>query len=178
MKKISAGKIIVFIILLSSIWLISGCAEHEPQKVAPPQKVAKPTPETKASDAVSEQPKDPSASAIGYEYNPQGRRDPFVSLIVRDIPEKKKGVVPLEQDDIKTFRLVAIVWSGDQYHAMITLPDGKSYTLKKGMRIGMDGGTVESITRDSVVVRQLIKNKSGVLKPKDTILRLRTEDEG
>jgi len=172
MKKFFASSILLM------ISLIAGCADTEPKKVVAPHKVTKPTSETKVKDAAPAPPKEPSMAIVGYDYNPQGRRDPFTSLILKDVSEKKKGVGPLEQDDIKTFRLIAIVKSGDQYHAMITLPDGKSYTVRKGMKIGIDGGTIESITKDSVVVRQLMKDKTGVLKPKDIILRLRTEDEG
>jgi type IV pilus assembly protein PilP len=171
-------KFFTYSILLLLISLMAGCADTEPQKVVAPHKVTKPAPETKVKDAAPAEPKEPSTGIAAYDYNPQGRRDPFTSLILKDVAEKKKGVGPLEQDDIKTFRLIAIVKSGDQYNAMITLPDGKSYTVKKGMKIGIDGGTIESITKDSVVVRQLIKDKTGVLKPKDIILRLRTEDEG
>lgn len=172
MKKIFNNLIILFTLLL-----MFGCAQQEQIKVTAPQKTLKPSHETKTGDAMS-QPKESTPSVIGYEYNPQGRRDPFSSLIVRDVSDKKKDAGPLEQDDIKTIRLIAIVWSGNQYNAMITLPDGKSYTVKKGMRIGMDGGTIESITKDSIVVRQLIKDKTGALKPKDIILRLRTEEQG
>jgi len=172
-------KIYLYSLILLMGAVIFGCSGQEPQKVVTPQKVVKPAEDKKPATAISAPSKEPTAStAIGYDYAPQGRRDPFRSLLIRESAEKKKGSGLLEQDELQSFRLIAIVWSGDQYHAMITLPDGKSYTVKKGMKIGMDGGTIESITKDSVVVRQLMKDKTGVLKPKDIILRLRTEDEG
>lgn len=168
-------KFLISILILLVALLIAGCADKEPQKVVPPIKPAKPLAEQKPSDTTSA--KEPVMSSVGYEYNPHGRRDPFTSLIVKqEAVDKKKGVTPLEQDDLGTFRLTAIVWSGSQYYALITLPDGKSYTVKKGMRLGLDGGIVEDITKDTVLVRQYLKDKK--VKPKDLILRLRTEEQG
>jgi Tfp pilus assembly protein PilP len=57
------------------------------------------------------------------------------------------------------------------------LPDKKSYTIKEGMVLGLYGGKVEKITKDTVVIREFIKDYRGNLKPKDTILKLR-EGEG
>ncbi len=166
-------------LILLSLLLITGCADKEPQKGALPQKADKPSAEKKAPDAVSKSEEKVTAGIpIGYEYNPQGRRDPFKSLVAKETDDKKKGATPLEQDDIIAIRLTAIVWSGAQHHALITLPDGKSYTVRKGMRIGLDGGVVESITKDTVVVRQHIKDKKGTFKSKDFILRLRAEEQG
>lgn len=170
-------KNICFIIFLT-IFLLTGCAEKEEQKVVLPQKVAKPSGEQKPTDSTTAtQTKETAISAIHYEYNPQGRRDPFKSLIAKAEQDKKKGATPLEQDEIAVFSLKAIVWSGKEYFAMITLPDGKSYTVKKGMRLGLDGGIVHEITKDSVIVRQYLKDRKDA-KPKDIILRLRVEEQG
>lgn len=173
MKKNLISVLIIFI-----VFLLTGCADKQPQKVDAPQKTAKPSAEQKLPDGTAVSPaKETSLVAIGYEYNPQERRDPFNSLIAKqETVDKKKDATPLEQEDIGTFRLIAIVWSGKEHVAMITLPDGKSYTVKKGMRLGLDGGIVYDITKDMVVVRQYLKDKKA--KPKDLILRLRTEEQG
>lgn len=170
--------ILISVLILLIAFLITGCAD-EPQKAALPQKTAKPSVEQKLPDSTTTSPaKETSIVAVGYEYNPQGRRDPFVSLIIKAELDKKKGATPLEQDELTAFRLTAIVWSGSQHYASITLPDGKSYTVKKGMKLGLDGGIIEEITKDTVVVRQYLKDKKGTLKPKDLILRLRMEEQG
>ncbi len=167
----------VFAILLF-VFLISGCADTDPQKIAVPQKTSKPSGEQKPPESKLESStKELSPTVIGYEYNPQGRRDPFKSLIVKAEQEKKKSASPLEQDEIAVLSLKAIVWSGKEYFAMITLPDGKSYTVKKGMRLGLDGGVIYDITKDSVIVRQYLKDRKDA-KPKDIILRLRVEEQG
>lgn len=74
-------------------------------------------------------------------------------------------------------KLSAIVWDSNQYYALIMLPDKKSYTIRKGMTLGLYGGKVEKITADSVFIREAIRDYKGQLKNKDTILRLRKEGE-
>ncbi|MCX8030331.1 MAG: pilus assembly protein PilP [Thermodesulfovibrionales bacterium] len=157
--------ILVFITLL----LLTNC-ESQPPKT----NVVLPKPQMPAEQiAQTQQPALPKD--VGYEYNPQGRRDPFKSLIIKpEMAEKKKGLTPLEQDDISTFKLTAIVWSGDQFYALITLPDGKSYTAKKGTKLGLEGGVIHEITKDTVIVRHYLRDK----KHKDIILKLRLEEQG
>lgn len=169
---------ILITLIFSLAFFIAGCAEQETQKVVIPQKISKPQTEQKTPEQATMPPTtDKMITSSSYEYNPLGRRDPFKSLIVKkEAEEKKKGATPLEQDELNILRLTAIVWSGAEYHALITLPDGKSYTVKKGMRLGLDGGVIHDITKDSVIVRQYSKDKKSTLKPKDTILRLRLEE--
>ncbi|MBS4062088.1 MAG: hypothetical protein KG029_16955, partial [Bacteroidetes bacterium] len=94
--------------ILILLFFISGCADKTPQpqtaKPAKPQ-AAKPTAE-KPSDAVPAAPsvKGEVLVPIGYEYHSQGRRDPFQSLIIKDVLEKKKGTTPLEQDELSALR--------------------------------------------------------------------------
>jgi Tfp pilus assembly protein PilP len=57
------------------------------------------------------------------------------------------------------------------------LPDNKSYTIRKGMTLGLYGGKVEDITKDKVLIREQVKDYRGQLKTKDTILKLRKEGE-
>ena len=114
---------------------------------------------------------------ISYEYNGYGRRDPFTSLIIKKQPDKKKGLVPMENFEVSEFRLIAILWNRAGYYAVVTLPDGKSYTIKEGMKLGLHSGKVYKINKDSVIIREQIRNERGVMGPQDTILKLRGEEE-
>lgn len=169
MKKVSLTLVLIL------IFLFTGCTGQEPRVVDMPKPI-KPSHEQTAQYAPTQtEIKEVSSQSIGYDYNPVGKRDPFKSLIViKEEKEKKSGVSPFEQE-ISSFRLVGVVWDGKEYFASITLPDGKSYTVKKGMRLGLEGGIVHEITKDSVIVRQYEKHKKE-LKPKDIILRLRMEE--
>jgi len=57
------------------------------------------------------------------------------------------------------------------------MPDTKSYTIRKGMTLGLNNGKVIDITKDSVFIREQIKDYKGQTKSKDTILKLRKEEE-
>lgn len=113
-----------------------------------------------------------------YTYDPKGRRDPFVSLVMtaERKPRKEKAASPIERFDVEEIKLIAIVWDSQQYFAMITLPNNKSYTIKKGMILGLYGGKVQEITADTMRIRELVRDYKGRLKTKDTILRLRKEE--
>ena len=114
-----------------------------------------------------------------YVYDPKGRRDPFMSLVqeIKTKPQRKKGATPIENFDVDEIKLIAIAWDSQQAYAMITLPDKKSYTIRKGMSLGLYGGKVMEITRDSVLIREQLKDYKGQDKTKDTILKLRKEGE-
>ena len=102
-----------------------------------------------------------------------------MSLIetVKEKPQRKKAASPIENYDVEEIKLIAIAWDKEQYYAMVTLPDNKSYTIRKGMTLGFYGGKVEEITKDSVHIRENVKDYKGKLKIKDTILKLRKEGE-
>jgi Tfp pilus assembly protein PilP len=90
---------------------------------------------------------------------------------------KKKGASPFESYDISEIQLLAIAWDKNKYFALIRLPDKKTYTITEKMSLGLEGGKVEKITKDSVVIREYIKDYRGDIKPKDTILKLHKGEE-
>jgi Tfp pilus assembly protein PilP len=100
-----------------------------------------------------------------------------MSLVVeaKQRPDVKKKANPVENYDVSEIKLSAIVWDKKHYYALITLPDNKSYTIRKGMTLGLYGGKVLDITSDSVLIREQIKDYRGQLKTKDTLLKLRNE---
>jgi len=115
------------------------------------------------------------------EYNPAGRRDPFLSILAltkQKIERKrKKSLNPLENYDVADFRLLGIIYNGKGYFASILLPDGKAFTVKKGMTLGLYGGKIIDLGANSLTVREYVMNYRGQLKPKDTVLKLRKEEE-
>ena len=102
-----------------------------------------------------------------------------MSLIVelKDKPKIKKKANPVENFDVDEIKLIAIAWEKNNNYAMITLPDGKSYTVKKGMTLGLHGGRIEEITQHSVKITEQVKNYKGQMTTKETILKLRQEGE-
>lgn len=153
---------------------LAGCKD-KPKPVVP---VAAP-PVAQAQVVQVQQPEEPKIEKEVYAYDAKGRRDPFMSLIV-DIKEKpkfKKKANPIENFDVDEIKLIAIAWEKNNHYAMITLPDGKSYTIKKGMTLGLYGGRVEEITQKTVKITEKVKDYRGQIQTKDTILKLRQEGE-
>ncbi len=106
-------------------------------------------------------------------------RDPFSSPVLeakQAEAKRPKGLHPLESYSIDEFRLIATVWNRAERYAMVVLPDGKSYTIKEGMTVGIHNGKVVKIEPSSVHIREFVKDYRGVVKPRDYTLKLR-EDE-
>jgi Tfp pilus assembly protein PilP len=166
------------IYLYSSGWLGTGSPPQVSK--APPEADQQKKP-AKGPEAGGKVPDESAVQSKGrsafLKYAAQDRRDPFVPLVLRQETEKRRGVTPLEDYEISEFKLVAILSSKSGYYAVITMPDGKSYTVKEGMRIGLHGGKVQKIHKDSVVVRETVRNERGVLGQRDTVLKLRLEDQ-
>lgn len=163
------------LLLILALPVFGGCGK----KSSPPVRhtVKKPLPAPKA--AAQQEEKQEVQKPEVYDYDAGGRRDPFTSLIAiaKQRQMQKKSPNPMENFDVDEIRLSAIVWGGNQYYALITLPNNKSYTITTGMPLGLHGGKVVKITKDSVLVREHIKDYRGRLKTEDTILKLRKEGE-
>ena len=112
-----------------------------------------------------------------YEYTGLDRRDPFAPLVSKREAGRDKGVTPLESYDITEMKIIAILWDKNKYFAVVSLPDGKSYNVTDAAKVGTHGGVISKITKDTVVIRERIRDASGVMSPRDTVLRLRGEEE-
>jgi len=172
MKRITCS-LIMFLMLIPFM----GCENKQPPAKKPVAEKVVPAPETKKD--IKQPEETAKVEQEVYAYDAKGRRDPFMTLvkIAQQKPERKKGATPVESYGLDVIRLLAIAWDKEKYYALIMLPDKKSYTIKEGMALGLYGGKVEKITKDTVVIREFIKDYRGNLKPKDTILKLR-EGEG
>ncbi|MBI5639030.1 MAG: pilus assembly protein PilP [Nitrospirae bacterium] len=167
-------KLVFFLVSALLISGISGCGEKKPVAPKPVAQAPKPA----SPEPAAQQKEEPKVEKEVYVYDAKGRRDPFLSLIVvaKEKPQRKK-LNPVENYDVDEIRLIAIAWDSQQHYAMITLPDNKSYTIKKGMTLGLYGGKVEKITKDYVLIQEQVKDYKGQMKTKDTILKLRKEGE-
>jgi type IV pilus assembly protein PilP len=106
---------------------------------------------------ILEEPTSPDA----YHYDPQGRRDPFQSLI-GPAPRRTSGQVPGPPGFlIDEMKLQGIVKTRQQgLVAMVNGPDNKGYLLKVGDKV-LDGEVVR-ITATSVVFRQEVNDPTRI----------------
>ncbi|MCX8069725.1 MAG: pilus assembly protein PilP, partial [Thermodesulfovibrionales bacterium] len=110
------------------------------------------------------------------EYIYLGKRDPFMPLIKQET-EKKKGGSPLENFMVSDIKVVGILEKNAVYYAQIVLPDGKTFTIKEGQRLGLMGGLVSKITMDGVIIKEKTVDSEGKPTVRNINMKLRKEEE-
>jgi type IV pilus assembly protein PilP len=157
-KSLFAGTL-----LIAAAAMLVGCGEKENKptaKTSAAPKVAsrsvkKQAPEAKAPETEKAQPV--------YIYDPAGKRDPFEALLMvrKPVIDADEPLTPLQKFDLGQFRLAGIIVGKDEPMAMVMAPGGKSYILKKGVKIGKNAGTVVGIQSDGVLVEEKFYDFSG-----------------
>ena len=160
--------------LLASAVVLAQGAAPQPGTPAVPAPAAKPL--------VAGQPAQPAPGAAApapepYTYNPEGRRDPFVSLIARGV-EAPAGVKSAGLAGITTAELVVkgVLTSKGSYIALVSGPDGKTYTAHVNDRL-VDG-TIRSITPQGLVVVQEVNDPLSLIKQREVRKGLRASEDG
>jgi type IV pilus assembly protein PilP len=113
----------------------------------------------------------------GYSYNPQGRRDPFVSLLKpvsadQGVKTRRPG---MEGFLIQEVALKGIVRTPRGYTAMLLGTDGKSYFVQEGQRL-FDGAVIR-IDATAVTFRQEITDPLSTVKSRDVKKTLYPSEE-
>lgn len=155
--------------------------------IVPLGSAGRPQQDSQAATRSPQQTPAPSSGTAGYtpapvkvyEYNSQGRRDPFAPLVAAAEVEKKKQKrsAAIENYEVSDFKLVAVLWTAGGYYAVITLPDGKSYTVREGSKLGLHSGTVYKVTKENIIIREQLRDYKNTLITKDTTLKLRGKED-
>lgn len=88
-------------------------------------------------------------------YDPSGRRDPFAPMLSQlDPGQIDPTLPPLQRVGLTDMNLIAVIWGAYGYTAMVQTPDGNGYTIRRGTRIGPNGGVVSVITEKGVIVQE------------------------
>ena len=112
----------------------------------------------------------------GYSYDPGGRRDPFVSLLLRtqvrrDQQPRPPGVPGLLIDEIDVKGIFAL--NGRMFAQVQTANKEKSYLIQEGDQLY--DGEVVSIATNEVVFKQVVNDPS-VIKPfREVVKKLNPE---
>ena len=129
-------------------------------------------------------PADPPPPAVqrpapqeAYSYKPEGRRDPFLSLVGRGSdsrPAQKKpdGVRGLTFDEIV---LRGIMQTASGTVAIIQAPDTKTYRVRVGDQFY--DAVIKAITADSLVVLQEVNDPLSLQKQRERRKTLRVAEE-
>ena len=148
----------LLIAALLALILLAGCTSEQPAPTAPspPTAVAKPPAQAVAPPALeAAQPQE----ELKYVYAAQGRRDPFVPITGKRVASFSDN--PLESFDLLQFQLKGLIVGMGEPKAVVVAPDGKSYILKKGLRIGKSKGVIRDINRDRILVEERYQDLSG-----------------
>lgn len=87
-----------------------------------------------------------------YNYDPRGRRDPFVKIGDYAKGQQLRPLMPLERFELEDIKLIGIIWDVQSPKAMFMDPESQVYMLSKNQRIGRNQGYIAVIREGEVVV--------------------------
>ena len=161
---------ITYLVLLSFIYTLAGCDDtsQQPAKTAPAKTVKPITPAVVAPEVAEEQ-------EVEFVYSPIGKRDPFenpLQAIVEVSEETGVPLTPLQKFDLEQLRLIGVIVGRGEPRAMVIAPDGKSFILRNGTKIGKNNGSVIDITTESVRVNERYFDFTGEVKSRIQEIKL------
>jgi len=156
-------------VLFSTLMLVVAAAASSAQTPAPaPPAAAQPAAPAPPAAASAPEPE-------SYTYNPDGRRDPFLSLIGtgsvegRAAARRTDGPAMIAVADIS---VRGVMQSRGSLIAMVQGPDNKTYIVHQGDRL-LDG-TIKSITPQGLVVVQEVNDPLSLVKQREVSKLLRS----
>lgn len=156
-----------FCMLLTALFLmgsIYGCSEEPVSKpVSKKPKVATKAPVKKAPSKSVESKKQ-EVKEKKFLYQSEGRRDPFVPLSSIKKPigvSTGAPITPLERFELTQFRVLGVIVGKGDPKAMVKAPDGKSYILSIGTKIGKNSGVIIDINSQVLLVEEKYFDFSG-----------------
>jgi type IV pilus assembly protein PilP len=163
---------LVLLAVLGS-WPLAAAAQAPPAASPSPEASPAATGENLKSLIDQELQPDPT----GYAYNPQGRRDPFVSLLKpvsadQGARTRRPG---MEGFLIQEVALKGIVKDKSGYVAMLLGTDGKSYFVKSGQRLF--DGVITAIDAATVTFRQEITDPLSTVRSREVKKTLYPSEE-
>lgn len=138
-----------------------------------------------ASTAPAATPAAPAAPAApsapeGHTYRPEGRRDPFISLLRRgsdsaSAPSSTRGP-GLKGLGAGEVTLRGTIASQGGYVAILQGSDSKTYIVRPGEQLA--DGTIRSITANALVILQQVNDPLSLEKQREVRKVLRQTEEG
>jgi hypothetical protein len=154
-------------------------AQKPAQPAAAGPAAAQPAPAKAAAAAAAAPAAAPSQAPPpeAYSYNPEGRRDPFISLVSRGFEpaggRRGDGLAGLMTGEIA---IRGVLQAQGVYVAIVQGPDMKTYIVHANDRL-VDG-TVKSIGPQGLVILQEVNDPLSLIKQREVRRSLRATDEG
>ena len=133
---------------------------------------AQTTPAAPAAEASTSGDKSSAAEPQGFTYNPEGRRDPFVSLLrrgdSRNTGPKMAGLGGLGTSEVS---LRGVLTSEGDFVGILHGVDSKNYIVRVGDKLA--DGFIRSISKDSMVILQQVNDPLSLEKEREVRKLLR-----
>jgi hypothetical protein len=165
-------RMIAVALVCAGVWSAPAALSAQQAPEAPkPAAPARPSPTT-GTPAPASDPTPP------YSYNPEGRRDPFISLLSRgsDPGSATNRPAGLAGMLIAEVAVKGIIRDRTGFIAMVQGTAPKTFTIRPGDKL-MDG-TVKAITADSVVFSEDVNDPLSMVKQKEVRKTVRPADGG
>jgi len=177
--------VLLLVLLMPQSVSAQAAADKPASQAAPaPQTPATPPPAGGSAGASGTQAP-PAAAPVeplepqGYTYNPEGRRDPFVSLVRRgtEVAASSSGARPSGVPGMTAAEVVlkGIVKTPQGWMAMLQGTDAKTYLVRAGDR--MLDGTIRTITADTMVIVQKVNDPLSLQTTREVRKVLRETEE-
>lgn len=165
--------------LKPAVAVTTGAAPTAPLRTAPSSVAAMPNVALTSTITTTAPAKLLESSPV-YSYNPEGKKDPFMTFLQGANPSKAvKASIPLLNYSLGDLKLVAVmILKKNKFLAMVQTPDSKGYVVKPGMEIGINHGRVREITDHSISVEEEFTEIGGEKKKRTVVLSLRPPEEG
>lgn len=136
---------------------------------------AQATPAVPASQAPAPTATPAAPAPEPYTYNPDGRRDPFVSLM-RGGGQRTGGPATSGLGSLTTGEVVlkGVLRSQGAYLALVQGPEGRTFTARVNDRL-IDGA-IKSIDAQGLVIVQEVNDPLSLIKQREVRKGLRAED--
>lgn len=116
------------------------------------------------------------ALQVSFVYDSTGKRDPFFPFDFSPKPTENDGKTQLERYDIGQLKLTAVLTGFSEPTATVENNVGRGFTVKKGTKIGANGGEVIEILPDRILILETSFDFTGEKKTRTIEMKLRTKD--
>ncbi|MBW2712507.1 MAG: pilus assembly protein PilP [Deltaproteobacteria bacterium] len=116
----------------------------------------------------------------GFLYDPDAHRDPFRSFVVETLAQKatQQSRGPLEYFDLSQLKLVAVIVSQENPHALVYDPSGKGYIVSVGTKIGKRQGHIVEMSQSSMTVQETQEDVYGDMTARNIEMKIRHSKGG
>ncbi len=118
---------------------------------------------------------DVSPASETFVYDPTGKREPFRPFDLSPKIAEDPSKTPLERYDLGQLKLTAVI-GGDEPAATVENQAKRGFIVKKGTKIGLNGGEVVEILPDRIKILETQVDFTGQKKTKVTEMMLRSKE--